>query len=213
MGLHRLPWWLRQWRICLQCGRPRFDPWVRKILWRKEWQPTPGFLPGEIPWTEEPGGQQPVGSQRVRCDWATNTQMVWEILVPRPGIEPRPPLQWKHGVPSTRPPGKSLASIISYITLKLSTSLGPEQLGGIRHRAEPGDALIMPSLVLHLAKRQHEVKVTPSSFCRTSPCSCPKATPLGNTQGKPMASLSGLLYGLLSKNTHMCSVQESARNC
>ena len=25
----------------------RFDPWVRKILWRRAWQPTPVFLPGE----------------------------------------------------------------------------------------------------------------------------------------------------------------------
>ena len=24
----RLPWWLRWQRICLQCGRPGFDPWV-----------------------------------------------------------------------------------------------------------------------------------------------------------------------------------------
>ena len=34
-------------RICLQCGRPGFNPWVGKIPWRKEWQPTPVFLPGE----------------------------------------------------------------------------------------------------------------------------------------------------------------------
>ena len=33
--------------ICLQSWRPRFDPWVRKIPWRKAWQPTPVFLPGE----------------------------------------------------------------------------------------------------------------------------------------------------------------------
>ena len=26
---------------------PRFDPWVRKIPWRREWLPTPVFLPGE----------------------------------------------------------------------------------------------------------------------------------------------------------------------
>ena len=32
--------------IC-QCRRPRFDPWVGKILWRRAWQPTPIFLPGE----------------------------------------------------------------------------------------------------------------------------------------------------------------------
>jgi len=24
-----------------------FDPWVRKIPWRRTWQPTPVFLPGE----------------------------------------------------------------------------------------------------------------------------------------------------------------------
>ena len=35
-------------RICLQCGRPRFCPWVRKIPWRREWLPTPVFLPGEF---------------------------------------------------------------------------------------------------------------------------------------------------------------------
>ena len=26
----------------------QFDPWVRKILWRREWQPTPVSLPGEF---------------------------------------------------------------------------------------------------------------------------------------------------------------------
>ena len=43
----RLPWWLRQHSVCLQCGRPGFDPWVRKILWRRKWQPTPVPLPGK----------------------------------------------------------------------------------------------------------------------------------------------------------------------
>ena len=27
--------------------RRRFDAWVRKIPWRRKWQPTPVFLPGE----------------------------------------------------------------------------------------------------------------------------------------------------------------------
>ena len=31
-----------------QCRRPRFDPWVSKIPWRREWQPTAVFLPGEF---------------------------------------------------------------------------------------------------------------------------------------------------------------------
>ena len=30
---------------CKRCG---FSPWVRKIPWRREWQPTPAFLPGEF---------------------------------------------------------------------------------------------------------------------------------------------------------------------
>ena len=34
----------------------------------KEWQPTPGFLPGKIPWMEEPGGLQPVGLQSTPHD-------------------------------------------------------------------------------------------------------------------------------------------------
>ena len=28
-------------------SRDVFDPWVRKIPWRRAWQPTPLFLPGE----------------------------------------------------------------------------------------------------------------------------------------------------------------------
>ena len=38
------------------------------MLWRRKWQPTPMFFPEESPWTEEPGGLQLKGSQRVRHD-------------------------------------------------------------------------------------------------------------------------------------------------
>ena len=34
-----------------QCRRQKrrgFDPWVMKILWRREWLPAPAFLPGEF---------------------------------------------------------------------------------------------------------------------------------------------------------------------
>ena len=33
-----ISWWLRQWRICLQCMRPGFDPWVGNIPCRRKWQ-------------------------------------------------------------------------------------------------------------------------------------------------------------------------------
>ena len=32
---------------CRRHKRHRFDPWVRKVPWRRAWQPTPVFLPGE----------------------------------------------------------------------------------------------------------------------------------------------------------------------
>ena len=43
-----LPWWLSWLRICLQCRRPGFDPWIGKIPWRRERLATPVFLPGEV---------------------------------------------------------------------------------------------------------------------------------------------------------------------
>ena len=43
-----------------------WEAWVGTIPWRRAWQPTPVFFPGESPWTEEPGGLQSKGSQRVR---------------------------------------------------------------------------------------------------------------------------------------------------
>ena len=43
---------------------------VGKIPKRKAWQPTPVFLPGESPWTEEPARLQSTGSQRVGHDWS-----------------------------------------------------------------------------------------------------------------------------------------------
>ena len=32
-----------------------FDVLVGKTPWKRAWQVTPVFLPGESPWTEEPG--------------------------------------------------------------------------------------------------------------------------------------------------------------
>ena len=32
---------------CRKCKRCRFSPVIGKIPWRKAWQPTPVFLPGE----------------------------------------------------------------------------------------------------------------------------------------------------------------------
>ena len=34
---------------CRRCNRQGFNPWVRKIPWRRAWQPTPVFFPGDSP--------------------------------------------------------------------------------------------------------------------------------------------------------------------
>ena len=52
-------------RSSILARRPGFDLQVGKIPWRRAWQPTPVVLPGEALWTEEPGGLQFMGSQRV----------------------------------------------------------------------------------------------------------------------------------------------------
>ena len=51
------------WRIHLASSWPKFGPWVGKILWRRKWQPTPGFLPWKAhgQWSL---GRQPVGLQK-----------------------------------------------------------------------------------------------------------------------------------------------------
>ena len=38
--------------------------------WRRKWQPTPVFLPGESPGMAEPGGLLSMGSHRVGHDWS-----------------------------------------------------------------------------------------------------------------------------------------------
>ena len=51
--------------VC-QCRRRRtrgFDPWVQKIPWRRKWQPTPAFLPGESHGQRSLGGYSPWGLQ------------------------------------------------------------------------------------------------------------------------------------------------------
>ena len=58
-------------RIRLQCRRPGFNSWIRKIPWRREWQPTPVFFPGESQGQRSLAGYTALGFARVRHDLAT----------------------------------------------------------------------------------------------------------------------------------------------
>ena len=55
-----LPWRLGS-GIRLQCRRREFDPWARKITWRRKWQPTPVLLPGNSRGQRSPAGCSPWG--------------------------------------------------------------------------------------------------------------------------------------------------------
>ena len=73
-----LPWGLR---ICLQCGRPIFDCWVRKIHWRREWQLTLVFLPGESQRQQSLVGYcLSMEYKRIGRDWATTLSIFMPLL-------------------------------------------------------------------------------------------------------------------------------------
>ena len=41
-------WWLSDKETACHGRIPELDPWVGKIPWRREWQPTPVFVPGKF---------------------------------------------------------------------------------------------------------------------------------------------------------------------
>ena len=55
----------------LQYRRPGFEPRVGKIPWRREWLPTPMFLPGESHGQRSLAGYSSWGCKDVRHNWMT----------------------------------------------------------------------------------------------------------------------------------------------
>ena len=60
---------------CWRLNRHGFDPWVRKIPWRRQWQPTPVFLPGKSHRQRSLEGYSPWGHKESdMAEWlGTNT--------------------------------------------------------------------------------------------------------------------------------------------
>ena len=72
LSFHWASLWLRWWRICLHCRRPRFNPSIGKIPGEGNGNPLQySWL--ENPMGREPDGLQSMGSQRIKHDWETNT--------------------------------------------------------------------------------------------------------------------------------------------
>ena len=61
---HGLPWWHSGKKSTCQCCRQGFDPWVRKIPWRKKWQTSLVFLPGNSHGERSLEGCSPWGLKR-----------------------------------------------------------------------------------------------------------------------------------------------------
>ena len=99
--LSGLPKWCSSKEPTCQCKRCWFDPWVRKISWRRKWQPT-----WRIPWTGEPDELQSGKVHRVAKEsdateytraplsilcwllFSASRRLAGEISVPPPVIEP-----------------------------------------------------------------------------------------------------------------------------
>ena len=63
-----LPCWPSGKEFACNAGDAGSIPEWKDPEWRRKWQPTPIFLPWQIPWTEGPRGLQSMESQRVRHD-------------------------------------------------------------------------------------------------------------------------------------------------
>ena len=63
-----LSWWLSGKEFAWRC---RYDLWVRKIPWRRKWQPTPVFLPGKFHGQKSLAGYSPWGIKRIWHNLAT----------------------------------------------------------------------------------------------------------------------------------------------
>ena len=56
-----------------------WETWVGKIPWRRKWQPNPVFLPGESPWTEEPGRLR--SKELQSCEWLSKAHStLWKTI-------------------------------------------------------------------------------------------------------------------------------------
>ena len=73
MHINRVLSWLSGKESACQCERNKrhgFNPWVGKIPWRRKWQPTPVFLPGESHGQRSLAGYRPWGRKESH-NWAT----------------------------------------------------------------------------------------------------------------------------------------------
>ena len=67
------PWWLSSNEPACQWRSYGFDPWIGKVPWRREWQPTLVFLPGKSHGQRKLVIYRPWGCKRAGHNWVTKT--------------------------------------------------------------------------------------------------------------------------------------------
>ena len=107
---------------CRRCKRHGFDPWVRKIPWSREWQPTQIFLTGKSHRKRSLSSYSPWGPT---VHGVTKSQTWLKWLSMSPEIELRPsavkvqsPNHW-----TTRESPKNNSKVMNFQTLKIDKLL------------------------------------------------------------------------------------------
>ena len=80
LRLRSIPRRLSRKESACQRARPKFHPWVGKMPWRRQWHPTPVFLPGKSQGQRSLVGCSPWGCKRAGRDLATK-QFIWRCQV------------------------------------------------------------------------------------------------------------------------------------
>ena len=93
MSLSKLREMVKDWEVWRAAdrgvanSRRRLSDWTTKFyILGKGMVTHSSILAWRIPWTEEPGGIQSMGWQRVRHDWVTNTRFYMHLLLHAMGI-------------------------------------------------------------------------------------------------------------------------------
>ena len=97
-----LPMWLSGKEPACQCRRCGFNPWVRKIPWRRKWQATPIFLPWKSHGQRSLAGYSPWGHTEANMTERTQDRVC--SSVPKTGS---PSLSF---ILAEAPPGPSYSS-------------------------------------------------------------------------------------------------------
>ena len=128
-------------RTRLQCRRPWFHSWVRKIPWRREKQPTPVFWPGEFHRQRSLAGYSPWGHKESDATGRLSLLLVlFNCRVKWASLFSKYPLRHPILTPSLQPPCSPLPHPMMTFPCPSPWAGTPGQ----QQRSHPGSTIISP---------------------------------------------------------------------